>query len=113
MDLALDRAADRHQEEAEIGRHVDQPGRDLDVTVDTTALEVQRVAFPAIGDIEFLGDMVGDTLDLLLRFRHGAGMRALDFDAGHGSWSTANRRRMRPILLGFDVCTKNRDRAVC
>lgn len=113
MDLSLDRSAQGHQQEPQVGRHMDQLGSDRDVSVHPAAFEVQGVALPSIRHIEFFRDMVGHALDFLLRFGHRAGMRAFDFDAGHDSWSTADWHRMRPILRGFRVCTKNRCQAVC
>ena len=113
MDFAFDRSLECHQQEAKVGGDMDELGRNLDVPINTATLEMQGIAFPTIRDVEFFSDMVGDALHRFPGFGQGAGMRTLDFDAGHGLGSRRKRRLMRPILLAFSVSTKNGDRAVC
>ena len=71
MDLALDRTAQGHQQESEVGGDVHLFRGDADVAVHPAALEVQDVAFPAPFDVELLRQVFGDVLDLLARLGEG------------------------------------------
>lgn len=114
MDLAFHRAPDRQQQEAKLGGDMDLFGAHLDLAIDAAALEIESIPVPTAGHIELLRDMVGDPLHRFPCLRQWPRVRAPDIDTWHGGgFRGGPGDRIRPILLGFHVCTKNEERTVC
>ena len=70
---------------------MDLLGAHADVPIHAAAAELQGIAFPAAGDVELLGDVVGDALDLFLRLGQRYRVVTQDVDAGHFCFRAVGR----------------------
>src|SRR5690606_18518864 len=81
--LALDRAAQQGEQQAELELHAHAVVADGDSAVRTAALELQGIATPAVLHVVLAGQALGQRLGLLASGGEAEGMGAFDGDAGH------------------------------
>ena len=83
VDFLFDHRLHHAKQKTELGVHMYFGFVDMDVSVDTAALEMQRVAFPLAGDLELLGDRLRSLVDGRFGVFQRTSVRAADIDLGH------------------------------
>src|SRR5688572_23918931 len=83
LDLLLDRALQRCQEETEFRVHMHLVLFERDMAIDAGAVEVEGVAIPVVVHAESLGQFLRDFLDCLARLLWRQRMGMADVDVGH------------------------------
>ena len=90
MDLLLNAGSERSQHHAQFQVNVEVGVSNVQMTLHSTALESEMIAFPLIVHIELLRQILGQGFRRLAGMIFIKGMGAMDIDNRHGSGFSGN-----------------------